>query len=134
MEHENINFQIQTGTMLRMAENQSKLSAFPKESEEEVLMATTDIAAESQECLSSSHPVLPVATPTSPVATSPIATAKSPEAVPPSPVATSALPLAATPEGDLDSPDAVWRQLMERSSASLAKQVGQQWVASHTLA
>ena len=120
-----------------MAENQSKLSAFPKESEDEVLMATTDIAAESQECLSSSQPVLPVATPTSPVATptspvatSPIATAKSPEAVPLSPVATSALPLAATPEGDLDLPDAVWRQLMERSSASLAKQVGQQWVAT----
>ena len=41
-QHENINFQIQTGTMLRMAENQCKLTASSKESEEQAPAEATD--------------------------------------------------------------------------------------------
>lgn len=98
MLHENINFQMQTGTMLRMAENQSKLSASSKESEEQALTEATDGAVViPEECPPPSSSMLPLATPMLPVAT--------------------------LPEGEPEPPDAVWRMLMEKSSLNIAKQV-----------
>ena len=61
-QHENINFQIQTGTMLRMAENQSKLTASFKESEEQAPVEATDWVVIPEERSPPSPSRLPLAT------------------------------------------------------------------------